>query len=242
MLPYDGEPVHAPSTSAWQWDAAYSLYFNPTTQQWAKPRPDGGWDYAGGVATEAESQPEAAAEAGDEGTRDRVTTTTSRSRRAQVGYGDVDEGNPPPEGAPAVPEDQRWPGSPSRSPSPSPPDPFAHAPLLRLVVHRRPPPSVLPPPQSVASLDPAEPVSIGRDKSFERRIRLRELAVSKTHCTLFWAVEPEADDRGYWAVVDNASTHGTFVGGGERGHSEVRLSEPKVASVPSQLHHLECVS
>lgn len=48
MLPYDGEPVHAPSTSAWQWDAAYSLYFNPTTQQWAKPRPDGGWDYAGG--------------------------------------------------------------------------------------------------------------------------------------------------------------------------------------------------
>ncbi|KWU42985.1 hypothetical protein RHOSPDRAFT_10769, partial [Rhodotorula sp. JG-1b] len=95
---------------------------------------------------------------------------------------------------------------------------------------------VLPPAHKVASLDPGEPVSIGRDKSYERRIRLRELAVSKSHATLFWTVVV----GGYWAIVDNASTHGTFV----RAEGEkrfVRLSEAKVASVPHRLYHLDSI-
>ncbi|GAA5840683.1 hypothetical protein JCM9279_007402 [Rhodotorula babjevae] len=252
MLPYDGEPVQAPSTSAWTWDPTYSLYFNHSTQQWAKPRPDGGWDYAGGDDSAAvtvqpqqprddESLPVApAADQDDHPPRADDRT----SHRAQVSYGDVDQAPSPT----TVPEEQLWPASDDDDPDPA--DRFSSAPLLRLVVQRRPDPTVLPLAHTVASLDPAEPVSIGRDKSFERRIRLRELAVSKTHCTLFWAsnaADPDAaasdDDDGkggYWAVVDNASTHGTFVAD-ERGENEVRLSDPKVASTPRRLHHLDTI-
>lgn len=250
MLPYDGEPVQAPSTSAWAWDDRYSLYFNSGTKQWARPRPDGGWDYAGGDDTAAATAPEqpnqprdahshpAAANQDDDDDQPRADDRSSH--RAQVSYDDVDQAPP----AAAVPEEQLWPASDDDEPDPA--DRLASAPLLRLVVHRRPDPAVLPLAHTVASLDPAEPVSIGRDKSFERRIRLRELAVSKTHCTLFWAPHADPDaahddaDGSYWAVVDNASTHGTFVAD-ERGENEVRLSDPKVASTPRRLHHLECV-
>ncbi|GAA5891150.1 hypothetical protein JCM8208_002518 [Rhodotorula glutinis] len=248
MLPYDGQPVQAPSTSAWAWDPTYALYFNRSTNQWAKPRPDGGWDYARGdndKAAAPREQPQeprddddpqpALAEHDDADGQPRVDERTSH--RAQVSYDDVDQAPP----ATAVPEEQLWPASDDDDD-----DRFSSAPLLRLVVLRRPDPAVLPPAHTVASLDPAEPVSIGRDKSFERRIRLRELAVSKTHCTLFWArgdgdgAQGE-EDGGHWAVVDNGSTHGTFVGGGEGGESEVRLSDPKVASTPKRLHHLDTI-
>ncbi|GAA5827621.1 hypothetical protein JCM3770_006874 [Rhodotorula araucariae] len=238
MLPYDGEPVQAPSTSAWQWDVRFSLYFNPATQQWAKPRADGGWDYANGVDNNGEEapggqDPAKEVESKDDEPVEENEVERPAPRREQVGYNDVDDGGDPE----AVPAEQVWPGSDDDG---AQPDPFAKAPLLRLVVHRRPEPSVLPSAQTVASLDPSEPVSIGRDKSFERRIRLRELAVSKTHCTLFWALDPETADGGYWAIVDNASTHGTFVSS-HRGGKEMRLSEPKVASVPSRLHHLDTI-
>ena len=74
-------------------------------------------------------------------------------------------------------------------------------------------------------------LNFGRDKAFDARIRLKEIAVSKTHATIFY----DADLAGY-AVVDVGSTQGTFVASmegseasGELGPEE-RLSEPKQAS------------
>ncbi|GAA6011200.1 hypothetical protein JCM11491_006754 [Sporobolomyces phaffii] len=198
-----------PSTSAWVWDSGYSLYYNPTTRQYASPQADGSWRYS--------------AEAG------------STNEEGAGHSGTLEEGELEAE----VPEDQVWPGGEEdedpqeRTKAES----FASASLLRLVV-KSAEPAVLPPEHRVAVLDPAEPVSIGRDRSHDRRIRLRELAVSKDHATLFWTIDEEAEHRGYWAVVDNGSTHGTFIkGDGEK--KEARLSDPKSASTPSRLHHLD---
>ncbi|GJN92490.1 hypothetical protein Rhopal_005520-T1 [Rhodotorula paludigena] len=251
MLPYDGEPVQAPSTSAWQWAPAYGLYFNALTRQWAKPKPDGTWEYADGVQEGAGGDTEGGSaeqsEHGSQGAEERPADKADPAKE-EVHEGDkrggregqgrqllqYDDDGP---ALDALPPEQVWPGSDDDD-APAPPDPLAKAPLLRLVVDKRADSTVLPPAQCVASIDPGEPVSIGRDKSFERRIRLRELAVSKAHCTLFWALDPETEDGGYWAVVDNASTHGTFLSS-DRGDREIRLSEPKVASVPHRLHHFD---
>ena len=258
MLPYDGVPEEAAqpaasysstrlnaataraTTSAWQWDAQWGLYFNCETKQWAKPLPDGTWEYADAVRT----------------TDDDLPRRKKKPRRR------MDRDDPEQEDEKfdpfAVPEEQIWPGTDNDDDDDDEDDertttgdPYANAPLLRLVVaDPRPDPTVLPPAYKVASIDPGEPVSIGRDKSYERRIRLRELAVSKSHATLFWTVvDPDPDSetqgmasegQGYWAIVDNASTHGTLVrAAGEKRF--VRLSEPKVASVPHRLYHLEYV-
>ncbi|GAA5823780.1 hypothetical protein JCM11251_003291 [Rhodosporidiobolus azoricus] len=207
----DASKSHA-STSAWSWIGEYGLYFNAETKQYAKPQEDGSWEYA-----DAQAAPK---------------------QRERVSYEDVDEGGGgEKEGREdALPQEQVWPGDEDEQDNP-PPDPYARAPLLRLVVVKRPDASVLPKAQTIASIDPGEPVTIGRDKSFERRIRLKELAVSKVHCTLFWSVEPELEDGGYWALVDNGSTHGTFLS--SEGVGKHRLSEPKIASVPHRLRHLD---
>jgi hypothetical protein len=133
------------------------------------------------------------------------------------------------DGEPLLPEDQTWPDEDLPAPSDAAIPPTT-TPLLRLVVLRSP---VIPSPQSIVLVDSEIPLSIGRDKSFEARVRLKELLVSKAHATLFYGEEEG------WAVVDAGSTHGTFVRTGEEG--EVRLSESKMASVPRTLHHLEYV-
>jgi len=184
------------------------MYYNPTTRVWATVDEEGKWKYSDSGATNEEG-------AGQSGVLE----------EGEVEGGVCD-----------IPEEQIWPGDDEEE-EPSTKDLFKNAPLLRLVV-KASDPSVLPSEQKIAVLDPAEPVSIGRDRSHDRRIRLKEMAISKVHATLFWAVDEEAENGGYWAVVDNGSTHGTRIkGDGEK--RETRLSDSKIASVPSRLHHFE---
>lgn len=270
MLPYDGVPDPHPTsaavgdspattttatTSAWEWNAQYGLYFNRSTQQWAKPLPDGSWEYADAVPV-AQDVGEPEEQEGEDGRPVKRKRERRRLDRDDPRQEDETYDAAAAKGAFTLSEeDQTCPGpdDPEDDPAAAAPDPFKDAPLLRLVVlEPRPSPSVLPPAHQVASLDPGEPVSIGRDKSFERRIRLKELAISKSHATLFYSPgvveadlppqrqEEGEDGGGYWAVVDNASTHGTFV----RSEGEkrfVRLSKAKTASTPHKLHHLEWV-
>ena len=116
----------------------------------------------------------------------------------------------------------------------STPPPFI--PLLRLL--RSSPASTDAP--SLVALDPAQVLAIGRDKSFNPQIRIKDILISKTHATLFWLPDDPASlhdhsrSTGYWAIADCGSLHGTFVG-------EQRLSDSRVASLPRRLHHGECV-
>lgn len=239
-----------PSSSSWVWYPDYRLYFNPSTNVWGKPLPDGTWEYA--PADKQATKRRAEDKDGSMGAKADDKSEPERSRRAgaggrggsgvdgrhQVAYGDIDDGEVDPI---PIPTEQVWPGDePEADFDPLLLDPFAKSPLLRLVVLKRPPEAVLPLLQVVASISPEEPVSIGRDKSFERRVRLKELAVSKDHATVFWSVEPEMEEGGYWALVDSGSTHGTFLS--SEGMGRTRLSESKVASKPHRLHHLECVA
>lgn len=123
---------------------------------------------------------------------------------------------------------------------PIPPPP----PLLRLVVHhssQNPSANLLPPHQSLVLIQ--DTTTIGRDKSYEPRIRLKTLEVSRTHATLFQqeAMEDPSmqfDDDNMWFIVDNASTHGTYL----RRYGEeqyTRLSAKGQSSLPRQLKHLE---
>ena len=119
-----------------------------------------------------------------------------------------------------------------------PPPPPA---VLRLVVHQSslsPSSNLLPPGQTLAVI--TETTSIGRDRSYDPRIRLKSLEVSKTHATLYYN-----DDEGVWCIVDAASTHGTFVRASDRGKGEqqpyLRLSSKGQASLPRPLFHLECI-
>ncbi|KAK9899932.1 hypothetical protein P389DRAFT_207527 [Cystobasidium minutum MCA 4210] len=111
---------------------------------------------------------------------------------------------------------------PSTFTLPPPPPP---PPLLRLVVHhssQNPSANLLPPHQTLALIQ--ETTTIGRDKSYEPRIRLKTLEVSRTHATIFQQEEQahsnqysdgseadSSDDTGNWFIVDNASTHGTTI-------------------------------
>lgn len=133
-----------------------------------------------------------------------------------------------------IPEDQVWPGGPDASEAD-----YSQAPILRFVVLH----SDVLPSQQVGIPDPGETLSFGRDRSFEKRIRLKELPVSKTHATCFWlerGLENEDKGEGCWAVADCGSTHGTWVKA-DGDQKALRLSPPKVASAPRELHHLELV-
>lgn len=107
-------------------------------------------------------------------------------------------------------------------------------PVLRLVVHHssaNPAADLLPAHQTVAAI--TETTSIGRDRSYDARIRLKSLEVSKTHATLYYN---EID--AHWCILDNASTHGTFVRpDGEQAYA--RLSVKGATSLPRVLRHLE---
>ncbi|KAH9919356.1 hypothetical protein B0H21DRAFT_798085 [Amylocystis lapponica] len=140
--------------------------------------------------------------------------------------------------------------TPERAPSP-----FAHsAPSLRLLVQRS---SVLPKKRTIAVVDGHAEVQFGRDVapvgSDTPRIRLKDMAVSKLHATVYWDQE-----RQQWAAVDMGSKHGTFLqsrhGPGPSGASAaagsaasdvdaqefgLRLSPSRTASIPRTLEHLD---
>lgn len=135
-----------------------------------------------------------------------------------------------------VPLDQTWPSEEDEDPLPP-----IKAPLLRLVVVR----SSLLSPNSVALVDPDDGISIGRDKSYEKKIRLKELEVSKCHCVVFWlrgeqieAVEMQDKAEGKWMITDLGSVQGTFLQRKKEGDNritKVRLSEMRKASEPVEL-------
>ena len=127
----------------------------------------------------------------------------------------------------------------SRGHSPSPGLKPGH-PVFRLVALNS---SILHPRQKIAVLDAYPEIQIGRDKQLEGspmpRVRLKELAVSKLHATLYWD-----GARREWNIVDMGSMHGTFVLLGPVGPDDAqergagtRLSQPRVASVPRRLRH-----
>ena len=114
-----------------------------------------------------------------------------------------------------------------------PPPPSLDPHPLRLEIRHSSshPASNLLPPQHTLALVTAT-TSIGRDRSYTPRIRLKSLEVSKTHATLFF------DDIAQgWCVCDSASTHGTFVR--RLGEQWERLSEKGRTSLPRLLRHME---
>ncbi|CAE6335132.1 unnamed protein product [Rhizoctonia solani] len=124
--------------------------------------------------------------------------------------------------------------------------PVAHnSSFLRLIVMSS---SVLPS-KAVALIDSFEEVSIGRDRCATPRLRLKELAVSKYHASIYWDSQTD-----HWSLVDVGSTHGTRLVSADtplaklsgsicnRGYTATelnRLAPPKTASLPRALSHLQ---
>ncbi|KAF5342034.1 hypothetical protein D9611_001554 [Ephemerocybe angulata] len=116
--------------------------------------------------------------------------------------------------------------------------------FLRLVVVQS---SILSKKHRLAILTGYPEIQLGRDKptsdSVTPRIRLREMEVSKIHATAYWDGAKKE-----WALVDMGSMHGTFLtqaespGSLEPSASAVRLSRPRVASLPHPLHHMDLVA
>lgn len=115
--------------------------------------------------------------------------------------------------------------------------------FFRLVVASS---DILPRAQRLVMIDAHDEVYVGRDAMpGQPRIRLKEMAVSKHHASIFWG-RAESEDEG-WHIVDLGSLHGTFVRpssnnedppSSERG----RLSEPRKASTPRVLCHLDNIT
>ncbi|EGN98683.1 hypothetical protein SERLA73DRAFT_181269 [Serpula lacrymans var. lacrymans S7.3] len=113
---------------------------------------------------------------------------------------------------------------------------------LRLLVQRT---SILPKNRKLAVLDAYGEAQFGRDVapagSETPRVRLKEMEVSKLHATVYWDKQ-----RREWSIVDMGSKHGTFLKSSQDpsqvDKEGVRLSPPRVASVPRRLRHLDLVT
>ncbi|TFK72930.1 hypothetical protein BDN72DRAFT_815341 [Pluteus cervinus] len=142
-----------------------------------------------------------------------------------------------------------WPGdtdldAPSENDASSSHNPIRHKrkdqSCLRLLVSQS---SILPQKQTLAVLDGYSEVQFGRDVapqgSTTPRIRLKEMEVSKLHATTYWD-----GARKKWCIVDMGSKHGTFLRSASTSSSTLddigtRLSLPRIASIPQQMHHLD---
>ncbi|KAL0580359.1 hypothetical protein ABG067_008559, partial [Albugo candida] len=72
-------------------------------------------------------------------------------------------------------------------------------------------------------------ITIGRDRSWDARLRLPEMMVSKYHAMIFL----DKSDKLFY-ILDNGSQHGTFI-------NQKRLSDQKQASLPYELRHLDMI-
>lgn len=72
-------------------------------------------------------------------------------------------------------------------------------------------------------------LTIGRDRSWDSRLRLPEMIVSKYHAMIYFDKQEKL-----FYLIDNGSQHGTFV-------NQTRLSEPKQASLPYELRNKDKV-
>ncbi|SCV71563.1 BQ2448_3151 [Microbotryum intermedium] len=242
------------SSSQWIWDPTYSLYYNPSTQQWARLGADGAWVYANATSSQVDPDPDHVRAS----TRSAVSaSSSSATAQGKRRYYDRDDPDAVEHVYTAIPEEEEqvWPFSDDEHHddhlAPRNRGKWAHdryepsldgvaAPLLRLVVDR----SRVFQKGHVILIPPDEPVQLGRDKAFDKRIRLKELQVSKTHATLFFTPFHVGVDAGEWQVIDGGSTHGTFVKSSTSTTTTsavewVRLSRDKVASEPKTLHHLD---
>lgn len=117
-------------------------------------------------------------------------------------------------------------------PPPPPPHPSDPTHPLRLIAYHstsQPSLSLLPSSQALALI--TSTTTIGRDRDYAPRIRLKSLEVSKNHATIYWDAEMRE-----WALVDMASTHGTYI----RRHEQAektweRLAKRGMASLPRAL-------
>lgn len=98
--------------------------------------------------------------------------------------------------------------------------------------------------KTVLILDTETAVTIGRDRTFNPSLRIKEMEVSKTHLTLFTNTDAHCQEGSGWYIVDNASTLGTFLSFRveDENMKPVRLSEAKQASKPFKLSHLDQIS
>ncbi|KAF8656863.1 hypothetical protein AX16_002410 [Volvariella volvacea WC 439] len=112
-------------------------------------------------------------------------------------------------------------------------------PCFRLLVQQT---SILSRKHKLAIVDGYSELQFGRDispqGSVTPRIRLKEMQVSKLHATVYWD-----GARREWGVVDMGSKHGTFLRpySSSSDPQDIRLSPPRVASMPRYLHHLDCL-
>ncbi|KAK7033082.1 hypothetical protein R3P38DRAFT_2920597 [Favolaschia claudopus] len=106
---------------------------------------------------------------------------------------------------------------------------------LRLVVLRS---TVLPVKQNLVIVgDGYTELQFGRDPAVAQdipRVRLKEMEVSKLHATIYM-------DGDNYSIVDMGSKHGTFLQP-QSSSTAIRLSKPRVASLPRQLHHFDTVA
>ncbi|KAF7330517.1 hypothetical protein MVEN_02491200 [Mycena venus] len=109
-----------------------------------------------------------------------------------------------------------------------------HGPSLRLLVLRT---SVFPQKQTLVITDGYTELQFGRDPAPSQdipRVRLKEMEVSKLHATAY-------ADGDTWSIVDMGSKHGTFLQP-RSSITAVRLSPPRVASIPRRLNHLDTLA
>lgn len=232
-----GVSSSVPSSSTWQWQAEYGLFFNPQRNLWAQyDQQTGEYTYLPSdthhQATQDTHLPKEDGELSDGEAESALPARAhlDPSSSSATGRPSVDYDDPALYALPSAPHSIKPQTTTAASSSHS---------TLRLLVIRS---ACLPLTQTLAQLSSLQPdgYTIGRDKQLspeDGRIRLREMEVSKSHAVVYHT-EPEPGEGNYvdrdgdgvdgesvrewdrgkmrkatvkWWIVDSGSVHGTFV-------------------------------